>query len=298
TQHDSEVAYFAPLELASLPADLVITNEVPATVSIRVAGPRARQTMLTPRKLALSLDLSSIEPGVSSFVIAREQLALPPGLAVTQISPERIRVEVERLVRKEVPVDWTTVGDVQTGFRLDRASSRISPEQVVVSLAESEADEVDRIETQPVDVDGLRANLRERVFLDRSDRRIRSVRPETVVLSLVIEEVVVERSLSDVPIAVYGIPEGVEVRVEPALLTATVRGPFAAVDPVARDSSFAASVDVSSLEPGEHEVTPVLRTPGRVEVIVLEPASVRVVISPTPEAPESADVEAAEPEAP
>lgn len=288
TQHASEVAYFVPLELSGLPPNLVITNDVPPTVSIRVAGPRAQQTLLTPRKLALSIDLSGIQPGMSAFEISREQLSLPTGLTLTQISPERVRIEVEPLATKEVPVEWTTRGEVATGYRLNLQLSSIAPDRVTVGVAESEAAGLERIETRPVDVEGLRGDLRERVFLDRSDRRIRSVRPETVVLSLVIEEVVIEKTLDGIPVEVQGLDGSIGVLVEPALVRATVRGPFAIVDGLGVEN-LSARIDVSGLATGESVVVPEVRVPDRVDVVLVDPESVRVVISATPALPEAPD---------
>ena len=91
-----EVSHAVPVEYRNLPKGLVIANEVPETVSVTLSGPRALLTRVSTEHLNLSLDLSELPPGVTSFRRLDEKLKAPSGLVVTRISPAGIDIRLER----------------------------------------------------------------------------------------------------------------------------------------------------------------------------------------------------------
>ena len=91
-----EVSHAVPVEYRNLPKGLVIANEVPATVSVTLSGPRALLSRVSTEHLNLSLDLNELPPGMTSFRRLDEKLRAPSGLVVTRISPAGIDVRLER----------------------------------------------------------------------------------------------------------------------------------------------------------------------------------------------------------
>jgi YbbR domain-containing protein len=91
-----EVSHAVPVDYRNLPKGMVIANEVPATVSVTLSGPRALLLRVSTENLSLSLDLAELPPGVTSFRRLDEKLKAPSGLVVTRISPAGIDIRLER----------------------------------------------------------------------------------------------------------------------------------------------------------------------------------------------------------
>ncbi len=277
TEQRAEMAFFVPLEMRGLSPDLVVLQSVVERVSVRVAGSRAQLAQVDSRQLGVHVDLSGVKPGTSTFVISRDQFSLPPGVEVTRVSPAEIPVTVEQLVTKVVEVDAVTVGQPLAGFRWVSEATRLDPSRVTVSVPESQAEGLRRIGTLPVELDGVKATFRQRVAIDRSDPRVRSVQPDSVVALVAIDEALVERTFDDLAIEVRNVAAGKQAVAEPARASVTLRGPASAVAALT-SSEVSVWVDAKGVDKGERSLTLVTLIPAPLERVRLEPATTRVLV--------------------
>lgn len=158
-----EVAHIVPLEYTGLSQELMIANEVPNSVAVRISGPRALQMNLSPGDISLSVDLKGLSAGMTSFKRLEENLNLPSGLKVTRISPSYVDVKLERIREKEVPVRLVLNGHPATGFQV--AETLVSPEKTLVTGAESELKSVSEVMTESIDLTGVRESFSQTVAL-------------------------------------------------------------------------------------------------------------------------------------
>ncbi len=288
TEQRAEMAFFAPLEMRGLSPELVVVQGAVDRVSVRVAGSRAQLAQLDSRQLGVHVDLSGVKPGTSTFVISRDQFSLPPGVEVTRVSPAEIPVTVERLVTKLVEVDAVTVGQPLAGFRRVSDSTRLDPSRVTVSVPESQAEGLRRIGTLPIELDGVKATFRQRVAIDRSDPRVRSVQPDSVVALVAIDEALAERTFDDLAIDVRNVAPNKQVAVDPARASVTLRGPVSAIAALT-SSEVSVWVDAKGIDRGERSVTLFTSVPAPFERVRLEPATTRVLVesasAPSTESP-------------
>jgi YbbR domain-containing protein len=131
-----EVGYAVPLELQNVPDGMIVTNEVPSLVDVRISGPRTLLMNLRPTDVHISVDLKGLKPGLTSFKRLEERLNIPSGLKVTRLSPSFVDVKLERIREKAVPVKVLLNGTPAEGFRI--AEVRTEPDQVTVEGAEGE----------------------------------------------------------------------------------------------------------------------------------------------------------------
>ncbi len=158
-----EVTHVVPLEYENLEKGLMIANEVPTSVSIRISGPRTLQVNLSPDDISLSVDLEGLSAGVTSFKRLDESLNIPSGLKITRISPSYVDVKLERVRDRDVPVRVILTGEPAAGF-LVRSSTSI-PKQVTVTGAESELKGVSEVMTEGVDLTNVQESFSQTVAI-------------------------------------------------------------------------------------------------------------------------------------
>jgi YbbR domain-containing protein len=158
-----EVNYIVPLEYENLPAGLMIANEIPSSVALRISGPRALQVNLSPGDIRLSVDLKGLSAGITSFRRLEESLNIPSGLKITRISPSYVDVKLERVRERSVPVRVVLIGEPAPGFIVK--SSIATPDKVLVSGAESELKGVSEVITEGIDLSHVQESFSQTVAI-------------------------------------------------------------------------------------------------------------------------------------
>lgn len=148
-----EVGYLVPLELQNIPKELMVANEVPSLVDVRVSGPRTLLMKVSPNDISIAVDLTDLKPGLTTFKRLEERLNLPSGLRVTRLSPSFIDLKLERIKQKEVPVKISLNGEPLPGYQIGRI--RAVPDKVVVEGGETELKSVSEVTTEEVDLNGV-----------------------------------------------------------------------------------------------------------------------------------------------
>ncbi len=148
-----EVGYRVPLELQNIPAELMIANEVPSLVDVRVSGPRTLLMKISEGDISIAVDLTDLQPGLTTFKRLEERLNLPSGLRVTRLSPSFIDLKLERIKQKRVPVKIALNGEPLQGYQVGRVSA--VPARVLIEGAESELKNVHEVTTEPIDLNGV-----------------------------------------------------------------------------------------------------------------------------------------------
>lgn len=149
-EQKAEVGYTVPLELKNLPAGLVVANEVPSLVDVRISGPRTLLSNIQSSALSMSVDLRGLQAGLTTFKRLDQNLNIPSALRVSRLSPSYVEVKLERIRQKKVPVLVTFSGQLGEGATL--GSVIVRPESVLIEGAESEVKDVDSVETEAIDL--------------------------------------------------------------------------------------------------------------------------------------------------
>jgi YbbR domain-containing protein len=114
-------------------------------------------------------------------------ISIPPGATVLRISPNKVRLKVERTKETLLEVAATLVGEVKDGFRIVKIE--LSPARVAVKGPESKVHEKDRVTTTPIDVTELQASteFEAELILPRPELRLAGTRTR-VRIRVVVEE--------------------------------------------------------------------------------------------------------------
>jgi len=152
-----ELQYSVPLELKNVPAGLMVANEVPSQVDVRISGPRTLLNNVRPSDISIAVDLRDLQPGLTSFKRLEERLNIPSALKVTRVSPSFVDIKLERVKDKAVPVQVVLAGELAEGFEI--VNVKTSPQRVTVSGAESEIKNVTEVLTEPIDLNGVKESF-------------------------------------------------------------------------------------------------------------------------------------------
>lgn len=264
-----------PLELRNKPANLEIVGEPPTTIDVRVLGSSALLGRLDPGDVVAMLDLAAARPGSRLFHIRTDEVRVPYGVSVQQLTPATIALELENSARRLVPVQPAIEGEPAPGFVAGKVTA--TPAAVEVIGPESHIAGLLAATTEPVSVNGQRGTVTDTVTVGVSDTAVRLVEPVSATVRIEILPAPVERVVSDVPIRWRNLAAGLSARVTPRSATVTVRGQRGAIDAM-RAETIDAFVDLAGLGPGQYNLRVQFDPTESFGVSATEPAVVQVTI--------------------
>ncbi|MDX8411060.1 MAG: CdaR family protein [Mariprofundaceae bacterium] len=99
------VSMDVPLQVRALPSNLVIVNDLPDHVRVTVSGPQVRLAVLAEQDVQVPINLSDLtEPGVVERALKVSDIKLPFGIQVEKLQPDRLELQVDRIVQRSLPV--------------------------------------------------------------------------------------------------------------------------------------------------------------------------------------------------
>lgn len=265
----------APLEFKNVPEGLEIVNDTPGTVDVRVRGTSGLLSRLEPGDIVAVLDVATARPGQRMFHLITDEVRVPVGVQIIQVSPPTITFEFERSSSRVVPIVPTVDGDPGPGYVVGEVTS--SPARVEVVGPESRLRELHNATTEPVSIQNATQPVRERVTVGVPDGMLRLKNGRTATVSVDIRPAPIERTVVDVRVGTRNLAGGRAARLVPDRVDVVVKGPretLARLEP----SEVPLFVDLASLGPGRYYL-PVKGDPGQAyRVLRTDPPGVQVRI--------------------
>jgi len=104
-QGEGTLTLEVPLQLQGLPQNMVVVNDLPDVLHVSVSGLQARLKAVNPQDVYVPFDASGLTlPGVVERVVKTEDIRLPPGIEIAKIQPDRIELQVDRIVTRSIAV--------------------------------------------------------------------------------------------------------------------------------------------------------------------------------------------------
>lgn len=168
-----EVTMNVPLTIGDVPRSLVMLNEPPDTLEVRVRGPKTLISTLSPTEIVPEGLPKSWVEGENVIPIRPDMLRAPRGIEVVEVTPHRIRVVLDAVVDREVEVSPRIEGAPARGFAVKRVT--VSPPRIRVTGPRSELRRLTRIPTVPINLDGRDASFSTRAMLEPVGRQVRAL---------------------------------------------------------------------------------------------------------------------------
>lgn len=149
-QEKSEIGVRVAVEITNLPPELLVTEDHPAEVDVRLYGPRSLIRRVASERLVKVVDLAGMGLGEHVFQVLPEDLRLPPGVRVIRISPGSFTLSLAKRITRDVQVRPVFRGHPQAGFEV--AEVTFKPEKVLVWGRKEDLGDLDWIWTVPIDL--------------------------------------------------------------------------------------------------------------------------------------------------
>ena len=163
--NDTKVVYSVPVTYENMTSltdnSLVMTSGQNATVTLKFYGRLSDLNKLTSESLTVTADVSRIKSEGEQNL--RCTVTLPDSVSdnnvqLTERTPSRLTVDVERAVEKQVNVEVDISNEVADGYVADLEAMKISPETITVFGPEAEVSKIDSARVS-LDVGGVTATV-------------------------------------------------------------------------------------------------------------------------------------------
>jgi YbbR-like protein len=265
-----------PLELQQVPPGLELTGDVPTTVDLRVRGPSGTLSRVGTGDVVAVLDLRSAVEGRRLFTLTPEQIRVPFGVEVVQVTPSAIAMAFERSAIKQVPVVPAVDGLPAAGYVVGARTA--DPPRVEVIGPESVVKTVAEVLTEPVSVAGARDRVTQTVAIGVLDPSLRLKSARSAAVTVQIVPAPLERTMKNRPIHLRGLTSTLEAQATPVTVDVGLRASRLAMSRIEPDN-IVAYIDVAGLSPGLYTLTVHADSPPDVGITHIDPASVQVRIA-------------------
>lgn len=203
-------------------AEGLVPAEAPLdSVTVTFEGVQAFVRTVRQKELGIGIDLSTASEGEVNVELGDRPIqGLPEHVRVVAVSPTSLRLTLDRVLRRKVPVEVATRGEVAAGHAL--RSITVEPDRVELVGPSVALRALDSVRTDPVDLTALREPAEFEVGLALKKGAISLAKPTPLLVKVQVEAVLEERRFDSVPV-VLRTPGAWEV--SPSVVGVVLRGP-------------------------------------------------------------------------
>jgi len=150
---DTLLTFESPVVYLNRDPSMEIVQTSVNTVSLELVGSGALMKSIKPDQVQVKLDLSQSKVGPNSFTITRESISLPPGIVLKGVTPTVVEVDLDVLIKKEMPVQIDWVGRLPDHFIL--TETKVEPKTVAVIGGKRILGNISTLYTEKVPLDNL-----------------------------------------------------------------------------------------------------------------------------------------------
>ena len=148
----SERSYRIPLSIVNIPTGTIIVSPVPDGVDVRLRGSFTALRQLEPAKLEAVVDLLGATQGEKRYPLAPEDINVPRNVEVISISPQEVRVVLDSVAEKQVPILPDLTGHPAEGWALEDAATE--PRTARIAGPAGTLATTTAVRTEPVSIEG------------------------------------------------------------------------------------------------------------------------------------------------
>lgn len=171
----SEKQVEASLTLVNVPRDMVITSDVPPSLSLRVRGALSRLRSLDASQAGVVLDLSQAGEGDLELPVLSDDVIVPNGVEVVAIAPAQVALRLERVMQQRLAILPRITGQPAAGMEVGMVT--VQPPTALVSGPRQQLAALQGVVTDPVTVDGAAEVVQASVAVRAPGPQVRIVQP-------------------------------------------------------------------------------------------------------------------------
>ena len=274
-QREAERALRVPLEYRNIPERLELLGEPLSLVDVRVRGSSGVLGELRAADLVAVIDLRAARAGRRLFHLVPGDIAVPAGVKVLQVTPSTLALVFEESAARTVPVVPDLDGEPAPGYIVGRVTT--TPPMVDVVGPASAVQQVIEATTEPVNIAGATASVRDNVTIGLPESVARLRTPQAGTVNVEIVPAPVERTVEGVEVGLRGLARGRRGTVRPTAVTVVVRGVRGNVERLTR-TDLDVFADLTGFSTGRYNLPVRYQTLTGVTFVRVEPATLEVTV--------------------
>ncbi|HEU0124144.1 MAG TPA: CdaR family protein [Bryobacteraceae bacterium] len=187
-EHELATAIDVPVEYRNFPNSFEVSSGMVNRVNLFVRGPSGKMNDSFLKDVSVVVDLEGVKrPGDWTFNLDDRAVRVPSGLQLERAIPTQIRMRFEERFARDIPVQIRYAGNPMPGYRIAR--QELSPEHLRVVGPRSRVEQLQSIDTDPIDLNGVITETETRVSTFVDDPQLRIEGLSTVRVRLVMERI-------------------------------------------------------------------------------------------------------------
>jgi hypothetical protein len=150
---DTLVSLDIPVDYTNRADGTEIVDTSVKSVSLVLSGSGALVKSVTPDQVNVRLDISNAVIGQNAFAITPEDVSLPPGIVLREVTPPVIDVIMDETIRKQLPVQIDWAGKLSSDLIL--LDFTMAPETIEIMGGRRILEKLTTIYTEKVPLDNL-----------------------------------------------------------------------------------------------------------------------------------------------
>lgn len=270
-----------PVEVINLPKDLIISNKYKKEIEVTVRGPRSILLEMGQNQSPRQIDLSEIAPGTHVEEIENDSIPVSRGVEVQRVQPSSIILSLDKLIKKEFPINAVTTGSVTPGYVLK--GLRLDPKTITITGPQTVLSQVDVLKTTPINIHGLFESTQLQIPLQLESTIVDLIGETSVTADLTIGYDTIEKTIKNIPVSV--VEDGFLQEVDPDAVSVTLKIPKMIIK---KNMKFSDLITVTAVKEEKFEKLKVQVIPSGnltvpLEILLIEPAYVSLVPKETAE---------------
>jgi YbbR domain-containing protein len=276
TSDYTEVSYSVPIKIENLKSDLVAINET-GLVTVVLRGPSFSLKNISYNDIKISVDASNFGVGAIKYRIKLNEVKVPPGITVVEVSPVEAVFFVDELVTKNVKINPTFIGEPLKGYKV--ASVEMLPDSVELKGAKRILSRLEFVDTLPINLSNRYETLVYSVGL-KMPEGVNVSRDSQIDVVIKFKEDIVEYSFNDFQVGFRGGKEELNYEIVDSKVTVKLKGRSDKLTSENAKKIVDLYVDVSKIDnPGKYLLKIEKLLKDDIEIMSIEPDKVRVKVS-------------------
>lgn len=240
-----------PLELQQFPPGLELAGEAPTLVDVRVRGASGTLSQVGSGDIVAVLNLHPAGSGRRLFQLTPENVRVPFGVEVTQVTPSSIAMVFEKSATRLLPVVPEIEGTPAPGFLAGAVTT--DPAMVEVTGPESAVARATEAITEAVSLSGARAYVAETVTVGLLDPLLRLKNPRPATVRVEVLPAPYERRVDDQPVHLRNLGAALSAQALPPTVDVVLRGSREGLGRI-EPGNVAAFIDLAGLGVGDYSL--------------------------------------------
>ena len=165
---DTYITLDVPVEYTNSNPEIIVMDTPVKTVSLDLSGSGGLLKNLVPGQVKVGINLGSGEIGRNVYNITRDNITLPPGVFLRNTTPASLDITLDKLARKNVPVQADWKGTLPAGILISSVSFK--PEIAIISGPSLLLNDISTVYTNKIPLENITKSGKMDVNLDINNK--------------------------------------------------------------------------------------------------------------------------------